>query len=378
MLVESEAFQTRNAVGDQCVVTGTEEENIGLYKPHPYVCTSYLKCDHGYLILQHCDQYLHWNSEKEACDWPQLAGCDPNAVAPPAPSTTPSPPTTPRPEIVPPGVPGAVCVAGDDENNLGLYKPHPYDCSLFLKCEHGVLTIQKCPPRLHWNAWERACDWPQFAGCHVSDDGIPIPPIGQLPPSGDLPPLVGEPAYPGSPGAPNLGNPDNIPGNPNAISSCPLFDSLDYAIILPHPTCELYYKCEHGRPLTLRCPPGLHWNNKVLACDWPNVAGCIQGAVPEQPNAVPLPEIPPIQGPSPDSPGPGGYSYCPSSDPLLYSVVLPHPNCGIFYKCLHGQPVETLCPPGLHWSTVYAACDWPSLAGCVSNAAPQQPNAVLL
>ncbi|KAG5667904.1 hypothetical protein PVAND_015869 [Polypedilum vanderplanki] len=50
--------------------------------------------------------------------------------------------------------------------------PHPYDCTLFIKCHRGEEHIMECPfsdrtntTRLRFNATISACDWPQNVPC---------------------------------------------------------------------------------------------------------------------------------------------------------------------------------------------------------------------
>jgi hypothetical protein len=38
--------------------------------------------------------------------------------------------------------------------------------------------------------------------------------------------------------------------------------------------CNGYYMCVYGQKMRNKCPPGLHWNQKMLICDWPSQATC--------------------------------------------------------------------------------------------------------
>lgn len=40
----------------------------------------------------------------------------------------------------------------------------------------------------------------------------------------------------------------------------------------------------------------------------------------------------------------------------------PHADCNKFYMCLHGQPIEQSCAPGLIWNVGRKVCDWPANA----------------
>lgn len=153
-------------------------------------------------------------------------------------------------------------------------------------------------------------------------------------------------------------------------------DDLYEGAYLPHPDCTLFYQCEHGIPHTLSCPPGLYFNAIENICDWPLDSGCVNGAAPPQDDARPLPPPPPEADP-PAVQVPGEYSSCQS--PIVdYTVLLPHPQCTLFYKCVHGIPWVQSCPDGLEWNVAETSCDWPGNANCVENAAPPQPDAMPL
>ena len=60
--------------------------------------------------------------------------------------------------------------------------------------------------------------------------------------------------------------------------SCPLTDPLDYTVLLPHPTdCSKFFSCSNGNPIELDCPAGLHFNDELKVCDWPQNANCVPG-----------------------------------------------------------------------------------------------------
>lgn len=155
----------RNTPGAACTV-GTDPDDQGLYYPHPTVCSQYLKCDGGVLTVQDCPPFLHWNATVSACDWPNLAGCDPNAGPVPMPpgSEEENLGSPPGSEI--PGVVGGTCSVGEDEGH-GLYFPHPGFCTHYLACDNGILIERECPNGLHWYAAEQTCNWPEVANCHL-------------------------------------------------------------------------------------------------------------------------------------------------------------------------------------------------------------------
>ena len=55
--------------------------------------------------------------------------------------------------------------------------------------------------------------------------------------------------------------------------------------------CTKYYRLVHGRLLKLTCPSGLHWNDALDICDWPEEANCVE---------VPLESVKQIVIPKPE------------------------------------------------------------------------------
>ncbi|CRL00914.1 CLUMA_CG014400, isoform A [Clunio marinus] len=107
---------------------------------------------------------------------------------------------------------------------------------------------------------------------------------------------------------------------------------------LSHPYfCDVFFTCVGGLAFPQRCPYGQHFSVQKSRCDWPEVANC--------------------GGSSP----PG---ICPPGDPRP-PVFLPHEyDCGRFYQCVWGEPMEINCPPGMHWNIIDSVCDWPERANC--------------
>jgi hypothetical protein len=58
---------------------------------------------------------------------------------------------------------------------------------------------------------------------------------------------------------------------------CPLSDPLQHTVMLPHPTdCSSFFKCSNGVPILTHCPAGLHFNEQINVCDWPQNANCVK------------------------------------------------------------------------------------------------------
>lgn len=61
----------------------------------------------------------------------------------------------------------------------------------------------------------------------------------------------------------------------NEGDACFAPDPMYYGYYAPHPVyCHQYLQCTHGRFIARNCAPGLHWNVKEGACDWPSEANC--------------------------------------------------------------------------------------------------------
>ncbi|XP_055612076.1 peritrophin-1-like [Uranotaenia lowii] len=86
------------------------QDNPPFHMEHPTDCTKFLKCHAGEPVVLDCPSGLHWNNDRQYCDWPELAGCssandpivDPTTtdaitVEPETETVTTSTTTTPKP-----------------------------------------------------------------------------------------------------------------------------------------------------------------------------------------------------------------------------------------------------------------------------------------
>ncbi|KAL9704456.1 hypothetical protein quinque_007974 [Culex quinquefasciatus] len=55
---------------------------------------------------------------------------------------------------------------------------------------------------------------------------------------------------------------------------------------------------------------------------------------------------------------------CPRFDTGDSAVLVPHPDCGKFYKCALGKACEYNCPANLHFNPILLTCDYPHVACC--------------
>eukprot|EP01054_Gregarina_sp_Poly1_P006076 Gregarina_sp_Poly_1__6075@NODE_3205_length_1277_cov_20_744628_g2035_i0_p1_GENE_NODE_3205_length_1277_cov_20_744628_g2035_i0NODE_3205_length_1277_cov_20_744628_g2035_i0_p1_ORF_typecomplete_len367_score22_55VWA/PF00092_28/5_9e28CBM_14/PF01607_24/6_7e17CBM_14/PF01607_24/5_4e03CBM_14/PF01607_24/8_8e03VWA_2/PF13519_6/5e15VWA_3/PF13768_6/4_2e12VWA_CoxE/PF05762_14/2_2e10Sushi/PF00084_20/1_1e03Sushi/PF00084_20/4_9e05DUF2201/PF09967_9/0_002vWATerFlike/PF10138_9/0_016DUF1194/PF06707_11/0_024Peripla_BP_6/P len=70
-------------------------------------------------------------------------------------------------------------------------------------------------------------------------------------------------------------------------SSCPYPDPITHTVMLPnYADCNTFYMCSNGNPILMPCPPGLHFNDDLQVCDYPERANCKLRCIPlgEDPN----------------------------------------------------------------------------------------------
>ncbi|XP_055628287.1 peritrophin-1-like [Toxorhynchites rutilus septentrionalis] len=122
------------------------------------------------------------------------------------------------------------CPAVDDPL-IAVHFPHPTDCSKFLTCSWGQLVEQSCPAGQLWNDARKYCDFPANVQCDE-----PNPPANE----------------------------------------CPQIADPEHTVFIPHADCAKFYICTwNGVAVEKDCPAGLHWNQQLSHCDYPQQAGCV-------------------------------------------------------------------------------------------------------
>lgn len=115
--------------------------------------------------------------------------------------------------------------------------------------------------------------------------------------------------------------------------------------VFPDPRdCANFYRCEHNKAVLHTCVENTLYDKQLKACNWDHLVDC---------NANPnLPANPAI--------------VCPKiEDDPNRPTHLEHPtDCGKFYKCWDGTPVEMDCPAGYYWNQVLIYCDFPINVPC--------------
>uniref|UniRef100_A0A182FGY5 Uncharacterized protein n=1 Tax=Anopheles albimanus TaxID=7167 RepID=A0A182FGY5_ANOAL len=165
-------------------------------------CERYLKCESGRACPMNCPPGLHFNAQRQICDWPFQACCDPRIECRPNPCDvggpcnpgTPGPvipmppPPPPAPVYPPPPNPSLPCggtgICSSScpvDNRCPTFNPSKpvllpaSTCDRYLKCESGRACPMNCPPGLHFNVNTQICDWPFQACCDPSIECRPDP-----------------------------------------------------------------------------------------------------------------------------------------------------------------------------------------------------------
>ena len=116
----------------------------GEYGQSDSSCASFTQCVGGKRTLKNCYEGLHWNREKETCDWPAAAGC----------SLTRHLQSEQEEE------------AGKCEE--GSLAPAPGDCTQYTFCVHGRLETLSCKMGTAWDNTLQVCNFPDLVDCNTS------------------------------------------------------------------------------------------------------------------------------------------------------------------------------------------------------------------
>ncbi|XP_076343537.1 uncharacterized protein LOC143243779 isoform X2 [Tachypleus tridentatus] len=291
----------------------------GMFK-NVFDCGSFWHCSNGIPYLKDCPANLHWSVERNRCEWPCVAKCDPSV------SPCPTDPSTTNPDTC-------------DCN--GCLTPHPFNCSAYYICIHGHQKLLFCPSGLYFNKHTKVCDYPENVRCwhficpakngmfkNVHDCGSFWHCSNGIPYLKDCPanlhwsveryrcewPCVArcDPSVPPCPTDPTIDN-----------CSC-------NGCLTPHPfNCSAYYRCRDGRRELVFCPSGFYFNKDTKVCDYPENVRC-------------------------------WHFICPVKNGMLKNVF----DCGSFWHCSNGIPYLKDCPANLHWSVERNRCEWPCVAKC--------------
>ncbi|XP_055372239.1 probable chitinase 10 [Condylostylus longicornis] len=164
--------------------------------------------------------------------------------------------------------------------------------------------------------------------------------------------------------------------------------------------CNSYYQCVFGEMRLQYCAGGLHFNENIRLCDWPDSAKCELNKRGETPKPVapikrtttkPMPSTSIIRStttrkitttstttkipnttkpakrtttkkPFPTTARPtfGALTSCENG--MFY----PHKECDSFYVCVNNRRITQQCGPGLQWNIKESSCDLEENVKCVS------------
>ncbi|KAJ8714657.1 hypothetical protein PYW07_002882 [Mythimna separata] len=341
-------------------------------------CNQFYKCSEGKPVALKCPPGLLYNPAKDQCDWPENVDCGDRVIPDPESSEI----APPGDDVVvptrPPGTcncnPGeapSICAAEDSDGVLVAHE----NCNQFYKCDHGKPVVQYCYGNLLYNPYTEQCDWPENVDC--GDRVIPDPDNSVSTPGVTNPDVT-------NPGVTNPGvtNPaDTTPGNNCNPSEAPTICAADDSdgVLVAHENCNQFYKCSEGKPVALKCPPGLLFNPAKDQCDWPENVDCGDRVIPDPESSEIAPPgddvVVPTRPPGTCNCNPGeAPSICAAED--SDGVLVAHENCNQFYKCDHGKPVVQYCYGNLLYNPYTEQCDWPENVDCGDRVIPDPDNSV--
>ena len=264
-------------------------------------CTKFYMCDWGRAHQRSCPDNLHFNPQKNACDWAWEAGCDPSQTAPPGVGTTSQTTSSPgggqttsspgggqTTNSLPPVTTSNFevtatsqapidprCPSENNPSNV-VHLPHESYCTMFYICDWGRAVLLSCPDDLHFNRQSDKCDWPWEAGC---DSTQTTPPDWGVPSQTTSAPGGGVTTSTGGGGSvppvTTVSQEVTVTGQPPIDPRCPQQNDPNKTVHLPHEyDCTLFYKCNWGRVELQNCPHNLHFNPISSVCDHPEQAGC--------------------------------------------------------------------------------------------------------
>ncbi|KAJ8704687.1 hypothetical protein PYW07_011875 [Mythimna separata] len=205
-------------------------------------------------------------------------------------------------------------------------------CEKYYQCDEGEKIERDCQTGTVFNPDIQICDWPYNVPRCENSPGATAPPT--TPESSDESP-----------------EPEEWEALPNG---CPA--NFEISKLLPHESeCGIYYACNQGELIEMKCPAGLHFSPSEQTCTWPFQAGCESQKVAY--NVILDQEVQ------------EEWEALPNGCPANYTIdhLLPHEsNCEKFYYCVHGGKVEYDCPDATHFSPALQKCTWSEEAGCAN------------
>ncbi|CAG9565997.1 unnamed protein product [Danaus chrysippus] len=339
--------------GNGCPIDYTIEK---LYR-HPE-CNKYYQCLHGSLEERICPDGLLFNGNKNVCDWPVNVNCEKEAEEFLLKSCKCKPKDA-----------RAICAKKGSD---GLLVAHEH-CDKFYKCSNGKNVSMNCPPGLLYNPVESVCDYASNVKC--GDRVIPSPDENKPEDENDN-------------SDNNNNNDDNNGGDNNGPCNCVPDEAPAICgkagsdgVLVAHEHCNKFYKCSHGRNVSMSCPSGLLYNPYKGWCDYPSNVECGDRVIPDPEEDKP--DNGDNNNGNDDNNGADDDKPCncdPDKAPAICGeprsdgVLIAHEHCDKFYKCANGKNVPMNCPAGLFYNPHKQVCDYPSNVECGDRVNPNPGN----
>ncbi|GFY64134.1 putative chitinase 3 [Trichonephila inaurata madagascariensis] len=314
---------------------------IGLFRSD-HNCSNFIQCSNWVPYLQHCPEGLHFNFEKQVCDYPCDAKCDKNL--PCVSSTVPPPRPTPDP----------VCPCSN------CLRPSKESCTKYYECQNGKPIKRVCLRGQTFDSIKYRCDWAHRSNCQHSEicperNGV-FPYKGDcqkfihcangIPHSRVCPPrLRFNPATLRCERFNGKCDAEKAPGAEKSSPQKPRFICpRNFGYFKHESNCSQFYICIKGAPLLKECPGSLLFNTKYGTCDWPENVNCRVDQSRFQKRCRYF-----------DS-----RIRCPQD--RAYRTHTSH--CDMYYDCRTGRACTRRCPMGLYFNEKIYTCDVPSNVQC--------------
>ncbi|KAG7164862.1 chitinase 10-like 5, partial [Homarus americanus] len=320
--------------GDSC--------KAGEYFPKIGNCDQFLKCVNSELVENRCVPGLHWNAKTNNCDWPSNAKCKkrpsrppPDAIRPMLPvtpipfeptttiTTTPSTTTATTPATTTATTP-ATTATTQRSTVTWWWTPAPTT----ITTKGSTRPWWQPKPTTTWRprTTTRKFDWWMSSRSTnlLSSTTTPLHTIASV----------------------STHRPPAKPFEPTTSGTCT--ESKTRGVF---GDCKSFQQCVNGGWLTLRCAEGLHWNDHIKICDWPQLAKCSSSL-----------SIRDLEDDDDDEADVRARPRCSNEGQAFQG-----PQCTAVVKCTKGYFTVGHCTGGLVWNDHLGSCDLPSRVPKCSN-----------
>lgn len=142
-------------IGERC--SPSPYADHPLYMEHPNNCTKFLACGNGFWYEMECPARLHYNAERQVCDWPSEAHCKSHHS-----NSHQALPSAEVSELMPYEA-GSECTPSSIRNYPRV-TAHSNDCRKFLICNRQWIEMD-CPHNLLFSTETLHCEYPENAKC---------------------------------------------------------------------------------------------------------------------------------------------------------------------------------------------------------------------